>query len=105
MAELAVGAAALLVFAWLALFERIYPALYAACEGPGAALTLARLGLAALALAPPAAAMGATLPLVTQALVRATEHVARRSGLLYALNTAGATVGALLAGFAAAAHC
>ena len=99
-AELAIAASALLVFAWLALFERIYPALYGACGGPGAALTLAKLGLAALALAPPAAAMGTTLPLVTQALVVRREHLARRSGLLYAVNTGGAMLGALLAGFA-----
>src|SRR5258705_10302284 len=98
-AEVAVAVAALAVWVWLALFAHFYPALYAVCEGPGAVLTLARLGLAALALAPPAAAMGATLPLVTQALVTRPEHVAERVGRLYAANTAGATIGALLAGF------
>jgi len=98
-AELAIGGSALGVWVWLALFERVYPALYAACGGPGAPLTLAKLCLAGLALAPPAAAMGATLPLVAQALVLRPEHVARRTGLLYAFNTAGAAAGALLAGF------
>ena len=43
--------------------------------------------------------MGITLPVLARAVVTEPGHVARRTGLLYALNIAGAIAGALLAGF------
>lgn len=47
----------------------------------------------------PAAALGATFPMAIRWFASDSGQAARRSGTLYALNTAGAAVGALLAGF------
>jgi spermidine synthase len=47
----------------------------------------------------PAAALGATFPLAIRWFAATADDPARRSGTLYALNTVGAAVGALLAGF------
>jgi spermidine synthase len=52
----------------------------------------------------PAAALGATFPLGVRWFASATDHRAQSSGTLYALNTAGAAVGAWLAGFALIPH-
>ncbi len=98
-AEIAVGLLALLVGPWLALFDQLYAQLYAWAGAQPWLLTAARLLLAAVAIGPPTMAMGATLPLLTRALVIHTDHVARRTGYLYAVNIVGATSGALLASF------
>lgn len=55
---------------------------------------LARYGLAALALAPPTLAMGATLPLLLSRLHRGAD-LGRDVGWLVAANTAGAALGAV----------
>ena len=97
--ELAVAAAALLVLGWLALYHAVYPALYRATfESPGA-LSALQLGLAALALGPPCIGMGATLPLMSRAVVSSESHLGRRLGFVYALNTFGGVAGVLLSGF------
>jgi spermidine synthase len=99
LAEMAVGLTALPVLTWLSLFTRLYPTFYDSVRAQPGLLTGLKLVLAAVAIGPPVIAMGATLPLMTRALVSRTDHVAGRTGLLYALNTGGATVGVLLAGF------
>jgi len=50
-------------------------------------------------LAVPTACMGATLPMVTRYAVHKDEDVGPRVGLLYAINTAGAIAGTLVAAF------
>ena len=47
----------------------------------------------------PTACMGATLPLLARHAVRREEQIGRRVGTLYALNTAGAVLGTLVAAF------
>jgi spermidine synthase len=47
----------------------------------------------------PTALMGATLPLLARHAVRDEREIGSKVGLLYATNTAGAVVGALVAGF------
>ena len=97
--ELAVAAAALAVLPWLALYRALYPALYGATlESPGA-LTAVQLGLAAIALAPPCIGLGATLPLMSRAVVASEAHLGGRLGPVYALNTIGGVVGVILSGF------
>jgi spermidine synthase len=97
--ELAVAAAALAVLPWLALYRALYPALYrATSEAPGG-LTAVQLGLAALALAPPCIGLGATLPLMSRAVVASEVHLGRRLSLVYALNTIGGVVGVIVSGF------
>ena len=43
--------------------------------------------------------MGATLPLLTRYAVTNADEIGPRVGLLYGINTVGAVIGALLAGF------
>jgi spermidine synthase len=61
---------------------------------------LSRAAIAFLALLPPTALMGATLPLVMQHFAVADRLLGRRLGHFYAMNTMGAFAGTLLAGFA-----
>jgi spermidine synthase len=55
--------------------------------------------LSALLIGPPAILMGATIPMLTQALARALEDATRFHALIYGLNTGGAFAGALAAAF------
>jgi MFS family permease len=50
-------------------------------------------------LLPPTALMGATLPLLSQAVAGNSELLGRPVGALYAVNTGGAVVGAVIAGY------
>ncbi|MCA9109910.1 MAG: fused MFS/spermidine synthase [Planctomycetaceae bacterium] len=57
------------------------------------------LGSTFLILLVPTGMMGATLPLLTRFCVHTPEQVGRRTGYLYSINTAGAVLGTLTAGF------
>lgn len=97
--ELAIGAYALLL---PLLLEEVVPTLRAlgATEASSfATLSLARFVLASALLTVPTACMGATLPILAQFAVRRLESAGGRVGRLYAVNTAGAVVGAAAAGF------
>jgi len=97
--ELGVAAAALLVLGWLRVYHGAYPALYRATLDTPAALSALQLGLAALALGPPGIAMGATLPLMSRAVVASEAQLGRRLAFVYAINTLGGVSGVLLSGF------
>ena len=64
-----------------------------------AGTTLFYLVSAFVALALPTTLMGATLPMLARYAVAEEAQIGRRIGLLYAMNTAGAVVGALLTAF------
>ncbi len=66
---------------------------------PGVMFSLSRLALSLFLLAAPAAAMGATFPVTSRWMVRGAAHVAADAGWLYTVNTIGAALGAVLAGF------
>jgi spermidine synthase len=69
-------------------------------NGDGGSLFAAIRLLSCLAVvAVPAAALGATFPMIVRWFVDSTDHAGRLAGELYAANTAGAAVGALAAGF------
>lgn len=55
--------------------------------------------LSALLIGPPAVMMGATVPILTQALSRSITDATRFHAFVYGLNTVGAFAGALWAGF------
>jgi spermidine synthase len=99
LVELAIAVGAVLVIFWLQLFHGAYPALYRFAEGEPHVLIWIQLGLALLAMAPPCIAMGATLPLMSRAVLSDRSHVGRRLGWVYALNTIGGTAGVLVSGF------
>ncbi len=65
----------------------------------GAAFGALRLVTSLLLLSLPAAAMGATFPIASRWFVQHAGQAARDAGALYASNTVGAAIGALLAGF------
>ena len=88
--EIAMGGCALLLLHGLPLVDDLYGAI-----GGG---LLVRALVAMLALLPPTALMGATLPVLAR-YVRTSPAGAARMGLLYGVNIAGATCGTILAGF------
>jgi spermidine synthase len=62
-------------------------------------LTPARFAAAFAVLIVPTTLMGATLPIVMRSALASDSSLAGRIGWLYAINTAGAIVGAITAGF------
>lgn len=60
---------------------------------------LLRFLLVALVLIIPTTAMGATLPILAEGVVKSSGHLASKTGQLYAANTFGAVVGSFVAGF------
>jgi len=76
-----------------------YVALARGAAGQPTLLVLLRVGLAALILFAPTILMGGTLPVLSQALARSELGVGRAVGGLYAINTAGAVVGVVAAGY------
>lgn len=95
--ELAVAVAGVALLPLLRSLDTPVGQLYRALGGESAAFAGARLVLLFALLVPPAALMGATLPV----LVARCERGAIGAGLawLYAVNTLGAVAGSLLAGF------
>ena len=87
---------------WALLFGGLLSALQAPLLAMSEPLTLGtRVVPAALLLLPPTVAMGMTLPLAVRHVTSLSEGVGERVAGLYALNSAGAVVGALLAGLLA----
>ncbi len=90
--EIGIG---VLAWAFPTLFKAIYTLSIAVpVDSPGLTFAFDVL-LAALLILPPAVLMGATVPLLTQALARSLAAATRVHALVYGLNTLGAFVGAL----------
>ena len=68
-------------------------------EASGFARALTRFLVAVVVLIVPTTLMGATLPILARAVTERLGTVGREVGTLYALNLAGAVIGAALAGF------
>lgn len=90
---------------WGLAFPAIFSLVESACSGlalePPLGLAFQGFGLAAVLIGPPAVCMGATVPLLTQALSRDLESSGRVHAVLYGVNTAGAFLGAVAAGYVA----
>ncbi len=101
--EAGIGVSALLVPDAIRAATRLVVALYGGQPelpsegGLGAGLFYTACSL--LILAVPTACMGATLPVLARVAVRSDAEVGPRIGSLYAINTAGAVLGALAAAF------
>src|SRR5262245_17117667 len=67
--------------------------------GTGPLIMSARFAVAFAVLMVPCTLMGATLPLLSRAVLHDSERAARGAGLLYAVNTLGAVLGCFVAGF------
>ena len=86
-----------LCFPWLFLgAQRLSLAIPVEVGGTGFLLDV---GITALLILPPTVLMGATIPLLTEALARSVEDATRFHAFIYAFNTVGAFIGALAAGF------
>ena len=82
-----------LTAAYVAMFAQAAPA------EPETAATLFRFVSAFVLMMIPTGLMGATLPLLARHAIRRHEEIGPRVGGLYAINTAGAIAGTLIAGF------
>ena len=67
--------------------------------GTGGIAFIADVLLCALLIGPPVVLMGGTIPILTQGLSRSLADATRFHALVYAFNTVGAFLGALLSGF------
>ncbi|MEE2672597.1 MAG: fused MFS/spermidine synthase [Myxococcota bacterium] len=101
--ELGIGVAALGLPLAVAGSRWVYVALFGGQPdlpaAGGSAQTLFQLTASFLILMVPTAMMGATLPLLVRDAVRREDEIGSRIGILYGMNTAGAVVGTLVAGF------
>ena len=97
--ELCVAAAALLVPALIEIIPPILSSVFSVTGDTGFGLTVLRTVLSFLILLLPTTMMGGTLPILTSHLINREKDFGKNFSLLYGLNTGGAVVGVLLAGF------
>lgn len=97
--EAGIGICACLSPLAFGLGDRLFGAWYPSLWDRPVMLAAVRFALVSCVVAPPAALMGATLPLLARGLVRRDDRVGRDVGLLYAWNTLGAAAGAALCGW------
>ena len=99
IAEILVGVTAFLTPFVLDQLTRLWVSMHDSLPDSLAAITVIRFIVAFLVLIVPTSLMGATLPLVVKSAIAGDDRVGGKIGLLYAINTTGAIVGALTAGF------
>jgi len=99
LAEVLVGVTAFISPLLLDALTRVWVTMHPSLPESLALVTLIRFVVAFLVLIVPTSLMGATLPLVIKSAVAREDRIGGRIGLLYAINTTGAIVGALVAGF------
>ncbi|MBI4786378.1 MAG: fused MFS/spermidine synthase [Chloroflexi bacterium] len=97
--EVGVGAYALAIPFLLDSLNIVYAAVFPLLENSFYLLSLLRLFFSALVLIIPTTLMGATLPLLTEALAERVKNVTVNVSGLYAVNTLGALLGASFSGF------
>ena len=102
--EVLVAVLALFSLPALSLAEDGYGAAYRALPAGSAMLPAIRALLMTVVIFPPAFLMGASLPLYSRWFVTRDDRVSRGVGLLYALNTLGAAVGAGVTGWLLLPH-
>ncbi len=93
--EFAIAAGALLVIPVLSLYDSRYPAIVSRFGDNAVALLLLKGLLATAAILVPTAAMGGMLPVLAELVDQGKEHLGLNVGWLYAVNTAGAALGAM----------
>ena len=97
--ELGVAAFALALIYLLPLSDRIYVEIARSGEGVSLGLQILRAAMAFALLVLPTFFMGGTLPVLTHYLARHHREFAPQLSGLYAINTGGAVLGTLAAGF------
>jgi spermidine synthase len=99
IAEILVGVTAFLTPFVLDAITRLWVSMHDSLPDSLAAITVTRFLISFLVLIVPTALMGATLPLIVKSAVARDHRIGGKIGLLYAINTTGAIIGALVAGF------
>jgi spermidine synthase len=94
--EIVIAGAALIMPLGL---QAITPLLAFAYDDGGSVFAMARVLATFVLLAVPTAAMGATFPVASRVILDTPDRPGATTGALYAANTAGAAIGAALAGF------
>lgn len=97
--EIGIGLSAILYFALLALYRALYADLFELFGNRSPLFVLTKFILSLSILFLPSFFMGGTLPLLGQYFVRRPLDLGRTGTSLYTINTAGAVLGVLLAGF------
>lgn len=97
--ELAIGIYCLISPVIFGSLQSVYASLGTDILAQPTQLLLLRLGLGAIALIVPTTMMGMTLPILARHFERRAETLGHSVSLLYAANTIGAGMGALLAGY------
>ena len=97
--ELGIAAFALLFPILLAGLDDIYTLLYQYLGGTSFGFSLIRFLLSFVVLLIPTTLMGATLPVLSKYVVGHLQELGKGVGWLYAVNTFGAAIGALVAAF------
>ena len=98
--EVGIAAAALLAsFTFISVFGQIYLKIYELFGNNGFYLIASRVLFSMLCLFLPTVLMGATLPLLVAHVTRHNDHFQQGVGRLYSVNTFGAVLGVLVAGF------
>ena len=96
--EIVIGIAGLLTPPAFSALQDLYGPLYQSVGGSAIA-PIVRFAVAFVVLLVPTALMGASFPLIVRAALGSRDDGGRAIGLLYAINTLGAVVGTLAAGF------
>lgn len=97
--ELGLAPSALLFAGLMKLYPQIYGTLAQGRDDATLYLTTVRILFSVIALIVPTILMGGTLPVISRFISRQPENLPRHLSFLYAFNTLGAVLGALLAGF------
>ena len=97
--ELGIAPSALLFAGLMKLYPQVYGALAQGRDDQALYLTTIRILFSVIALIVPTMLMGGTLPVLSRFVSGQPENLRRHLSFLYAFNTLGAVLGALLAGF------
>ncbi len=97
--ELGIAPSALLFAGLMKVYPQIYGTLAQGRDDATLYLTTVRLLFSVVALIVPTILMGGTLPVISRFVSGQPENLRRHLSFLYAFNTLGAVLGALLAGF------
>lgn len=97
--EIGIGITALLIPAVFKVLDAVYPLIYAYTTDSVWVVILTKVVLSLLVLFVPTFLMGGTLPVLCKLFIHRPQESGKEVGILYAINTMGATAGAFVAGF------
>ena len=97
--EIGIALTALLIIPGIQFYETHYASIVTLIDGKQSFLTILKFIFSIIILLLPTVLMGGTFPVLAQFIGKEKHQLANRGTILYALNTLGASLGALLAGF------